>query len=128
MSKWLLAFVGLSMVLGFTGMTATQEPTVLAERDGLRLMRRLMAVQANAPFAGNPGSLADVVGHAQRSGTADATVAAINPETGEVLGYAVRIAPNGSRYEISLTPNGGCGPAWFGNEKNVIYSGKALGC
>jgi hypothetical protein len=33
-----------------------------------------------------------------------------------------------AKFELSLVPKQSCGIAFFSNDKNIVYSGRALGC
>jgi hypothetical protein len=118
----------LAIALGTSGAARSQDS--LSDRDGVRLMRLMMTVQANRPFAQSGfGSLADVMQYG-KSAFDDPVLNQLD-SSGAVLSHVLRIttSPDRKSYEISLTPTASnCGPAWFGNEKNVIYSGKPLGC
>lgn len=103
----------------------TQSAT-LKESQGVALMRMAMTVQANRPFGPSRyGSLDDVLNTLT---VPDAKIA--EPDSAEISGYLLRVSATADRthYQIALTPSNGCGTAWFGDEHNIIYAGKALGC
>jgi hypothetical protein len=100
--------------------------------DGVLVMRLVMSAEVQLAASGRDTpvrfrSLADVIANGEVSALKrDVTV--IDSEDGLYKGYSLRVAAQGARYEASLTPDKGCGLAFFVNEKNVIYTGRGLGC
>ena len=110
--------LGLCVISGSAG--ASQ-----SDVDGLRTMRMAMSVQANKPFgSAGYGSVADVAKALQLTGTK------VDSERFDFGPYRLMVSVSADKrhYQMSLTPLTGCDAAWFGNETNQIYTGKALGC
>lgn len=42
--------------------------------------------------------------------------------------FALLVSSDGSAYKFSLLQRGNCGPAYFSDERGIIYAGKPLGC
>jgi hypothetical protein len=55
--------------------------------------------------------------------TADGTAATLK-------GYHLRLIVSGDKrhFQVSLTPDRGCGTSWFASDLSVAYVGRPLGC
>jgi hypothetical protein len=121
--------IAVLILLGATS-RATTLPVqqALSETDGLRAIRIVLSTEANVPFGPKKGfgTLAEVL---KVAGTA-VPAKTVDPNTASIRDYTLRITRSSDkkRFEATLTPTTGCGPSWFGNERNIIYTGKPLGC
>ena len=105
-----------------------QSQSALSAQDGLRLMRMVMSVEASMKKTGF-GTLEQVLGDRMFT-QSPVSIVVTSPGTASVLDYQLRVTrpDDGGRFEASLTPMSGCSTAWFGTERNLIYTGRALGC
>jgi hypothetical protein len=127
--------VGLALVGNQTSIAAVQQQVKHGQQSGLMLMRQVLTIQANRPFAkAGYGSLSDVLKMMPMTrGIAPDAAEAVHlsdAETADFGEYTLRLTRSEDRakFELSLVPKDGCGLAFFSNDKNIIYSGKALGC
>ena len=98
-------------------------------------MRQILTIQANKPFAKvGYGTLSDVLKMMPmtRGVAPDAAEAVklIDAETADFGDYILRLTRSDDhrKFEMSLAPKQSCAIAFFSSEKNIVYSGRALGC
>jgi len=132
--------IGIGLIVGLTVLgaqasnAAVQQPTY-GQQSGLMLMRQVLTIQANKPFATNGyGTLSDVLKMMPmtRGVAPDAAQAIqlIDSETADFGDYTLRLTRSEDRrkFELSLAPKQSCGLAFFSNDRNIVYSGRAIGC
>lgn len=123
-------FIGAAVVMAMAGIgvarAAQTPPAALTEQEGLRMMRQVLSAEMNAPMGKKNGfgTLADVLSVTKLDAQTIDTASAL------IKGYTLRVsrADDRQHVQVTLTPVTGCGTAWFGDERNLIYTGKALGC
>jgi hypothetical protein len=94
--------------------------------DGALLVTRVIAAELTPSKLLEARSAVDLVVGVPRS--LNATL--IDTDSAELPGYSLRVTRSSDRrhFQVSLQPHDRCGMAWFGNDSQTIYSGKALGC
>jgi len=128
-------FLGLALVCTQASTCAVQQQAGHSQQSGLMLMRQVLTIQANKPFAkAGYGSLSDVLKMMPMTrGVAPDAAQAVqvsDAETADFGDYTLRLTRSEDRakFELSLVPKQSCGIAFFSNDKNIVYSGRALGC
>jgi len=127
--------IGLAFVGNQASTAAVQKQPTSGQQSALMLMRQVLTIQANKPFAkAGYGSLSDVLKTMPmtRGVAPDAAQAVhlVDAETADFGDYTLRLTRSEDRakFELSLVPKQSCDTAFFGNDTNIVYTGRALGC
>jgi hypothetical protein len=127
--------IGLALAGTPASSAAVSQQPASGQQSGLMLMRQVLTIQANKPFAkAGYGSLSDVLKMMPMTrGVAPEAAQAVHltdAETADVGDYTLRLTRSEDRakFELSLVPKQSCDVAFFSNDRNIVYTGRALGC